>query len=63
MNNKSPKLMATAILRDMVYSLLENGVEKQQVLAALKTLTGEAASDDWKKGLETRQRMRGGVRS
>jgi hypothetical protein len=54
--------MATAILRDMVYSLLENGIKKQDVAAALNTLTGEAAGDEWKKGLETRQRMRGGAR-
>lgn len=50
---------ATQILRDMVYSLLDSGFQKQDVAAALHTLTGEAAGDEWKKGLETRKRTQG----
>jgi hypothetical protein len=37
---------------------LENGVDKQDVVAALDRLTEEARGDDWKKGLETRERAR-----
>jgi hypothetical protein len=47
------------ILRGMVYSLLENGIQKQDVVAALDRLIEEARGDDWKKGLETRERARG----
>jgi hypothetical protein len=49
----------TQILRGMVLSLLENGIQKQDVVAALDRLTAEARGDDWKKGLETRERARG----
>jgi hypothetical protein len=47
------------ILRGMVYSLLENGIQEQDVVAALDRLTEEARGDVWQKGLETRQRARG----
>jgi hypothetical protein len=47
------------ILRGMVYSLLENGIPKRDVVIALDRLTDEARGDDWKKGLETRERARG----
>jgi hypothetical protein len=50
---------ATQILRDMIYSLLDSGFQKQDVVAALSRLTGEAAGDEWKKGLETRKLARG----
>jgi hypothetical protein len=66
MSKKEPKTRAvsqthtaTQILRDMVYSLLDSGFQKQAVVAALNTLTDEAAGDDWKKGLETRKLTRG----
>jgi hypothetical protein len=52
MKNKSPKGMAAAILRDMVYSLLDGGVKKHDVVAALNTLTAKPPAmrgqRDWK---------------
>jgi hypothetical protein len=54
----SPSRMARAILLDTVLSLLETGVDKQDIIAALYSLADEAKGDAWQKVLEGRERAR-----
>jgi hypothetical protein len=49
---------AKVILRDTIYSLLETGLTKQDIVAALKSLADEARNDAWQKVLDGRERAR-----
>jgi hypothetical protein len=49
---------ATAILHDMVLSLLDTGFDKQHITAALERLADEARGDTWQKELDSRARER-----
>jgi hypothetical protein len=42
----------------MIYSLLENGLTKEDVVTALGRLEDEAAADEWRKVMEGRERAR-----
>ena len=53
-----PAGTATAILRDMVLSLLETGFEKQYITDALGKLADEARGDHWQTLLDGRERAR-----
>lgn len=46
---------ATHILRGMVYTLLETGIKKHNVVAALGNLIEQAVGDEWEKALQTRK--------
>jgi hypothetical protein len=50
---------ATQILRGMIFSLLEHGFTRQDVVAALGSLTTEAEGPAWPKKLASRERARG----
>jgi hypothetical protein len=54
--NYSQSFTVTAILRDMILSLLDTGFEKQHITKALGRLADEAEGDNWQALLDGRAR-------